>query len=513
MTAQKMGKDILTSAGYDVTTVSNGAAAAKKLVDKHDIYILDIFMPGYSGFELCEKVRASADSARVPVLLTVGKMEPFSQAEVQRVRADGIIIKPFEASDLLTAIKKLAAVQSAPPVEKVEIFTPPPVEEFPEPEHMPVPVPPPAAVPQEMASSPIFMVHEPEEVADMPPAQEVAPIRSVSPTDETVEFLAPVAAVETTSAPAADFGMEFPAVPPTEASTPIETAPAESSISIPPIEAAPTVEPQPEAHAVEFNSAPKAGSVQVEQESALEAEEKSSEESVISQDPSLVTDPTEIASEFVTKFGVETAEIGEVEKGFADLPSESSEVAVDAPAELDDFEARVAAALAGFGDEPATATAEPAPAEDVPTVAPVEAAAQSGPGMDDTQEMEAVAEEIPESRRPPEGMQDAAMVEQMQAAFAKLQGPPIEEPAPVNTASEPEAPNTTITETPGQELAAESAAAEPPIPEVPAAAAAAAGASGMDTQMTATVVNRVLERMLPAIMVEVAKELEAAKKQ
>ena len=108
MTAQNMGKKILTDAGYEVVAVSNGAAAVKKIAEqKPDIIILDIYMPGYSGLEVCDKVRASVETLKTPVLLTVGKMEPYKPEDANRVRADGVIIKPFEASDLLAVIKKL----------------------------------------------------------------------------------------------------------------------------------------------------------------------------------------------------------------------------------------------------------------------------------------------------------------------------------------------------------------------------------------------------------------------
>ena len=107
MTAQNMGKKILTEAGYDVVAVSNGAAAVKKIAEqKPDIIILDVYMPGYSGLEVCEKVRASMDTLKTPVLLTVGKMEPYKPEDANRVRADGVIIKPFEASDLLAIVKR-----------------------------------------------------------------------------------------------------------------------------------------------------------------------------------------------------------------------------------------------------------------------------------------------------------------------------------------------------------------------------------------------------------------------
>lgn len=108
MTAQSMGKKILSDAGYEVVAVSNGAAAVKKIAEqKPDIIILDVYMPGYSGLEVCEKVRGSMDTLKTPVLLTVGKMEPYRAEDGNRVRADGVIVKPFEASDLLAIVKKL----------------------------------------------------------------------------------------------------------------------------------------------------------------------------------------------------------------------------------------------------------------------------------------------------------------------------------------------------------------------------------------------------------------------
>ena len=107
MTAQNMGKKILSEAGYDVVAVSNGAAAVKKIAEqKPDIIILDVYMPGYSGLEVCEKVRGSLETLKIPVLLTVGKMEPYKPEDANRVKADGVIIKPFEASDLLAIVKK-----------------------------------------------------------------------------------------------------------------------------------------------------------------------------------------------------------------------------------------------------------------------------------------------------------------------------------------------------------------------------------------------------------------------
>jgi CheY-like chemotaxis protein len=126
MTAQNMGKKILSEAGYDVVAVSNGAAAVKKIAErKPDIIILDVYMPGYSGLEVCEKVRGSIDTLKIPVLLTVGKLEPYKAEDGHRVKADGVIIKPFEATDLLAIVKKFE--------ERIALMPPPPIAAPPKP--------------------------------------------------------------------------------------------------------------------------------------------------------------------------------------------------------------------------------------------------------------------------------------------------------------------------------------------------------------------------------------------
>lgn len=108
VTAQNMGRRILSDAGYEVTTVNNGSAALKKIAEsKPDLIVLDVYMPGYGGLEVCQRLREARETARIPVLLTVGKLEPFKPEEVRRVRADAFIVKPFEASELLTALTKL----------------------------------------------------------------------------------------------------------------------------------------------------------------------------------------------------------------------------------------------------------------------------------------------------------------------------------------------------------------------------------------------------------------------
>lgn len=142
MTAQNMGKKILMEAGYEVVAVSNGAAAVKKIAEqKPDVVVLDVYMPGYTGLEVCERVKSAIETTKIPVLLTVGKMEPFKPEEGARVKADGVIVKPFEASDLLAAVQKLEqrlnspnSAKPGPPGPARVMVTPgqPPADEPPE---------------------------------------------------------------------------------------------------------------------------------------------------------------------------------------------------------------------------------------------------------------------------------------------------------------------------------------------------------------------------------------------
>jgi twitching motility two-component system response regulator PilH len=123
VTAQNMGRRILTDAGYDVLTVNNGSAALKKIAEnKPDLIVLDVYMPGYGGLEVCQRIKESHETRQIPVLLTVGKLEPFKQEEARRVGADAFIIKPFEATELLTVLTRLEDKIVAQPQQKTGRF-------------------------------------------------------------------------------------------------------------------------------------------------------------------------------------------------------------------------------------------------------------------------------------------------------------------------------------------------------------------------------------------------------
>ncbi|HTA41544.1 MAG TPA: response regulator [Bryobacteraceae bacterium] len=121
--AQRMGERILRDEGHEVITVSDGLVAMLRLKDAQpDIVIADISMPEVSGYELCEYIK---NNGGAPVFLTAGAVEPVDEAEIARVRADGVLKKPFEASLLLEAVGRVTRATGKAPREAPKTAGPP----------------------------------------------------------------------------------------------------------------------------------------------------------------------------------------------------------------------------------------------------------------------------------------------------------------------------------------------------------------------------------------------------
>jgi CheY-like chemotaxis protein len=125
---QKMVALALKDEGIDVVAVGNGDAAIRKIPDlRPDLILADIFMPVRSGYEVCEFVKSDSRYMNTPVVLLVGAFDPLDEQETQRVRADGVLKKPFVPPDpLINMVKallaksngqKLAPVMEATPVK------------------------------------------------------------------------------------------------------------------------------------------------------------------------------------------------------------------------------------------------------------------------------------------------------------------------------------------------------------------------------------------------------------
>ena len=113
--AQRMGAKILAAEGHEVATVGNGQAAVKMLKEFiPDLIVADVFMPGKNGYELCELIKKDPQLSYIPVVLIVAPIEPYDASEGKRVKADGLVTKPLEKSDLVAAVQKLLALVKKP---------------------------------------------------------------------------------------------------------------------------------------------------------------------------------------------------------------------------------------------------------------------------------------------------------------------------------------------------------------------------------------------------------------
>ncbi len=109
--AQRMGERILREEGYRVITVSDGETAMLRLQDvKPQLILADIGLKGFSGLAICEHVRSSAELRGTRVVLTVGALEFIDDQAVARVKADGLLRKPFEAGALVEIAARFAPI-------------------------------------------------------------------------------------------------------------------------------------------------------------------------------------------------------------------------------------------------------------------------------------------------------------------------------------------------------------------------------------------------------------------
>ena len=98
VTIQKVVNLTFADEGIEVVAVGDGDAAMRKLFEVvPDLVMLDVNMPGTSGYVICEMIKQDAETRHIPVILLVGSFEPFDEAEARRVGADDFLTKPFQS--------------------------------------------------------------------------------------------------------------------------------------------------------------------------------------------------------------------------------------------------------------------------------------------------------------------------------------------------------------------------------------------------------------------------------
>jgi adenylate cyclase len=109
----KLLADLLAVKGYGVATAANGEQALEKLASwKPDLVLLDIMMPGLSGYDVCRRIRADAETALLPVVLVTSLDPQAERVKGIEAGADDFLSKPINQAELFARVKSLLRVKS-----------------------------------------------------------------------------------------------------------------------------------------------------------------------------------------------------------------------------------------------------------------------------------------------------------------------------------------------------------------------------------------------------------------
>jgi DNA-binding response OmpR family regulator len=99
-------RQILTEKGYDVTVAASGAEALLVLAgEPFDLVLLDVSMPGLTGYEVCREIRQEARTKDLPVVFLTARSMGRDVAEGLEAGSDLYLVKPVLATRLLGMVE------------------------------------------------------------------------------------------------------------------------------------------------------------------------------------------------------------------------------------------------------------------------------------------------------------------------------------------------------------------------------------------------------------------------
>src|SRR5690554_1547521 len=102
----KLITNILTDAGYDVVTASDGYQGLQKVqTEKPDLVLLDVVMPGIDGFEVCKRLREDDSNNLMPIIMLTAQENEDDKLTGLELGADDYITKPFNSRELVSRVR------------------------------------------------------------------------------------------------------------------------------------------------------------------------------------------------------------------------------------------------------------------------------------------------------------------------------------------------------------------------------------------------------------------------
>ena len=101
-------RDLLSKNGYTVATADSAETAHAALaLDKPDLILMDVVMPGQNGFQLTRAISKDPATANIPIIMCTSKNQETDRVWAMRQGARDYVTKPVDAQELLGKIRAL----------------------------------------------------------------------------------------------------------------------------------------------------------------------------------------------------------------------------------------------------------------------------------------------------------------------------------------------------------------------------------------------------------------------